>query len=332
MKRNRFLPAFLAVLLAAAGFAAPCQAKADAKKKAAPAPQVSVSEWRAHYDEAAKLFEEGRLLRAEPAARKALQVAVTGFGRNHRFAAESEYLLGVICLDMGYYDRAEGHLLRALPVFEKTTGPGSLDTASALNGLSVTYFQKGDLKKAESFLRRSIGIREKHYGADHFRLGTSVHNLAGIVRKRGDHDAAEALYRRALALKEKAPDSPNYGLASTLSEFGGFLRDLGRHAEAEETLMRALAVFGKGGRNRPEIVPVLRNLGLLHHFRGNADAADKFLRDALAAARASTGHDSPVTRRAFRDLTDFYRAQGLFEEAARYEAWAAETPSAQGGR
>lgn len=331
---KRMFSILLAAFLLAAGPASPafCQAKADAKKKAAPAAKVSVSEWRAYFDEADKLLGEGRPLQAEPVARKALEVAEKGFGRNHPNTAESEHLLGVVYLDMGHDDRAEPHLLRALAALEKNAGSDSLGKALVLNNLSVVYYRKGDLEKSESFLRRSIGIREKARGPDHYSLASPVHNLAGIVAKRGDHAAAEALYRRAVSLGERVPGTPKYGLASTLGEFGGFLLKRGRHAEAEEALKRALAVFGKNEKKHPGIVPILRNMGLLHVSRGNLDAAEKCFREALAAARAATGHDSPVTRRAFRDIIDFHREHGLPEEAARYEAWAAEPASAQEGK
>ena len=191
-------------------------------------------EWDILYDEADKLWEQGNYRRGISVARKALEVAETSFGNNHKNTGKSINLLGLLYHKQGDYATAEPLYKRALAIYEKTLGAQHPNTATSLNNLAALYESQGDYAAAEPLHKRALAIREKTLGAQHPSTALSLHNLAFLYESQGDYAAAEPLYKRALVIFRETLGESHPHTASALENLANLYATMGEFIKALE--------------------------------------------------------------------------------------------------
>jgi len=147
-------------------------------------------------------------------------------------------------------------------------------------------------------------------GAEPAAASDALRRLARLHHLRAEGDAARALAGRAAAVAAGA------GLpvlaAAALNALGEFALAAGDLAEARERFESALEL---GGADPAVAGRVDRNIGLLHHVRGEwPEAAAQYRR---AAALASRHGDASAQARAGHRLATLAAEQGQWEEAHR---------------
>ncbi|HVX83354.1 MAG TPA: tetratricopeptide repeat protein [Phycisphaerae bacterium] len=219
---------------------------------------MSARNFRALFDDAARLWAAGQRQQAEPLLREVLALRP-----RH---PEALHLLGILCVQSGRLDEGVSHLQTAIAL-----KPYFVEAQANLGAALLACFRPAD---AAPLLRQVLLLKPDHV--------PSISNLARALEMLGQPDEAITTYRRALQLK---PDSVEtlYRLAGALHAQGtgpdidaaidacakavalapafldarnglaNLLRDVGRSAEALE-LYRGIAA------GNPEYVEAHSNI------------------------------------------------------------------------
>jgi diguanylate cyclase (GGDEF)-like protein len=195
---------------------------------------------------------------------------------------------------------------RALEGFE-TVGD-EIAVARALRAISFLQDVLGDFSHALEHQLRALEIDERN-GITANRPVT-LRTIGLVCSKTGDHAAGLEFYRQSLAACADQSDDLERG--KTLNNIGINLKNLDRFDESLVALTEALQLF------EALDVPLLQcatlnNLGLVHDKMGDAAAAERTLRDALARSE-SLAYAQGIAH-AQMALGRLYAAQERSEEA-----------------
>ena len=151
--------------------------------------------------------------------------------------------------------------------------------ADALNRYGMLLESAGEAS-AEAVYRRALAAYSQEFGAKHPATAAAQANLAGVLALKGDVAAAAELFEMALRTLEAAYDPLARETARVRNRLGEVYETQGRVAEAEAAYREALSAWPEPGAERGL---VLANLGRLLGVRGALDAAERTLREAVAA-------------------------------------------------
>ena len=170
----------------------------------------------------------------------------------------------------GDYPRATALVEEALAISEKESGPGSTQTAKALNNLAALYHQQGQSARAVPLYRRSIAILERELGAEHAAVAIGLNNLAMLYKNLGQYDEAAPLYRRSLAIREKTLGPEHLDVAVSLNNLAQLYRARGQIAEARPLYERSLEILDRNlGKDHPSTLAVRENLAAMYADQGD---------------------------------------------------------------
>ncbi|WP_201212731.1 tetratricopeptide repeat protein [Rhodocyclus purpureus] len=170
----------------------------------------------------------------------------------------------------GDYPRATALVEEALAISERESGPGSTQTAKALNNLAALYHQQGQSARAVPLYRRSIAILERELGAEHAAVAIGLNNLAMLYKNLGQYDEAAPLYRRSLAIREKTLGPEHLDVAVSLNNLAQLYRARGQIAEAKPLYERSLEILDRNlGKDHPSTLAVRENLAAMYADQGD---------------------------------------------------------------
>lgn len=210
----------------------------------------------------------------------------------------------------GYKD-AQQYAEKALPLYRGS----SLDKASCLNILGLSYLRLGDFQKAADYSKQSLDVEQEFGDID--RISSALNNLAGIYMAASMPAEAEQYILMALDYAERA-DAPQrkavlLGMASEtyhslgddnkalayaaqaytadsllgnterlmvrLSQKASALHGLGRYAEAEEAYRHVIPAFRESG-NIHSLAIADNKMGSTLTHQGRLDEAVPYYREA----------------------------------------------------
>jgi tetratricopeptide (TPR) repeat protein len=209
---------------------------------------------------------------------------------------------------------------RALRLWEKLYGPGSLYVARTLMDLGVVLTEMGDLDKARATLERSLGIETSAESPNEEQVAICRDNLGIAWAASGDYARAIELHK--LAYDFWIAENPKHSnAAEALDNMGHALYLVGDFAAAEKVLCRAVdigeAALGTGF-DKLALAGMRHNLGQLRRAQGSVyDAwrAKPVLEKALAVRTGEWGdqHLSVIDTRT--TLARVLRCLGEYVEA-----------------
>lgn len=175
--------------------------------------------------------------KAEPYARRALEVSAEVLGEDHpRWFAAADALAGVLSSQFKF-DEALPLARHVLEVRRRTLGEGHRLTQASINNLGWLLTRAGRYAEAEPLLREAVALVEPRAGLESATTLRSYNNLANALNHLRRFDEALEIYERIVPAADRAlpADSAEraryrYGLARSLI-------GLGRHAEAEAPLL-----------------------------------------------------------------------------------------------
>ncbi|WNG32081.1 tetratricopeptide repeat protein [Cystobacter fuscus] len=296
------------VLLCCAAGAAAGEEQPDARLQVA----------RTAFDEAKKLYNEGKYADAIAPAEQALSLREAVLGGAHPEVARNLLWLGAIHLARGEFARAEPLFQRALEIREAALGKDHPDVADSLNALGKLYSDQGLYDRAEPLLQRALEIRETALGENHLDVAMTLNNLANLYREQGLYARAEPLYRRTLAIRESALGANAPLVARSINNLAILYSEQGLYSQAEPLFQRSLAVLEASlGKDHPDVAYALNNLATIHHNRGSYDRAVPLLDRAIAIRERALGKGHPLVATSLGNLANTYRHQGLYAQAER---------------
>lgn len=230
--------------------------------------------------------------------------------------AESRLGRGGVLRARGEYAAAEAELLEALRLAESTHGEWSIETASALNALGMTYKYWGRFDDGRRVYERALAIVQRAFGDLHGDVATLHHNLGGLEHARRAFEAAEPHARRSVELRRELDGPEHVTTAEDEAAWAPILRALGRNTEAEALLRHALPILERElGPDHPEVAGAWNNLAAAVSDLREAAAA---YHRALAAKERTLGPEHPALAITLNNLGVNARRRGEHGEAEAF--------------
>ena len=205
------------------------------------------------------------------------------------FADEPETLadvatsLGIIYKNLGEYDQAHVHLLRAADLREGLTDGDPAAVASTRFMLGDLAYQRSRFDEGLEHLRNAIGMQRSMGEGARGDLAWSLYKLSHVHRRLGDATAAIAAAREALALAraDGFPSPTRHG--RMLSALASVRWMEGRLVDARGHFEEALAMTIEAtGTDSPDTVAVQAKFADLLGDLGDYQRQEALARDALA--------------------------------------------------
>jgi len=137
--------AVLCALLAAPFGPLADQAQAQSARARQPARAAAVDDrrWQDLADQTDNALAKGDFGAAEQLGRQLVEEGLRVFGDAHANTASSYSLLASALFRQGRYAESESQFRRALEIYERRSGPDSVNVASALNNLALVLERVG---------------------------------------------------------------------------------------------------------------------------------------------------------------------------------------------
>jgi serine/threonine protein kinase len=225
--------------------------------------------------------------------------------------------IGRLYLQLGAYDRAEPHLLRAHELHRELLGEEHVETLSAATECGLLLHRLGRAGPAEELLRATLAAQEAALGADHRDTLRSASILAMILQRSEVHlDDAERLRRHVWERREATLGRDHPETLTALNELANLLREAGQCADAVPLNRRAyeglLACFGD---SHPNTLIALNDLANSLSQSGQPGLAEPLYRVLIPAQRRVLGDEHPNTLTAMNNLGSLLQKRGEFDEA-----------------
>ena len=187
----------------------------------------------------------GAYARAEPPARRAVELRERALGPDHPSVAADVAALAAIVEARGGHAEAEAMYRRALAIFERVYGPEHYEIAVTLNNLAGIREAAGQPEEAEALYRRALSIKEALLGADHPDVAMTLNNLALLLASIGRGAEAALLYARALQTFAAHLERSHPKVQGCLANYLALLREQG-HGAAARALSERYAAADPG--------------------------------------------------------------------------------------
>lgn len=252
----------------------------------------------------------------ETGALRLLQAAAplaVGDGREWRHArAALANALGLTLFQRGELAAAARHLRAALAGWRRLSPAQPVEIATALNNLGLVAERQSRQDRAVRLHRLALALRERAAAPHSSTLvAQSLVNLGSALRALGRLDEAGDRLQRAHALFRKARGEGHRSTANAARHLALLHADQGRWRDAEALLRPALAAVD------PVLPPndwlraaLLNDLGCALEALGQAAAAERLHRRALAIREASLGAGHADVARSREALSVALSAQG----------------------
>ncbi|MDH3284438.1 MAG: serine/threonine-protein kinase [Acidobacteriota bacterium] len=224
--------------------------------------------------------------------------------------------IGEVYRNLGFFDRAEPLLTKALQIRRGLFGEEHLSVSDSYHGLGMLRIERGEFDEAERILRKASDVRRSLLSADDPAVIESLLDLGVVLRRAGRPAEAEEIYREARATLESDPDRLDE-MAEVGNNLAAAVLDQGNFAEAEELFGEALRIRRQiMGPAHPEIAKNLSNLGVCLGMQGKYDDAEPLLREALSMSREVLPDAHPSLVENLNNLGRLLQFKGDLDAAA----------------
>jgi tetratricopeptide (TPR) repeat protein len=217
--------------------------------------------------------------------------------------------VGGVYFRLGRDGDSEAAYRRVIAIERRLLDPDDVERSYALCNLGLHLGTQGRYDDAEQLFPECLRLRLR---ADSLErkpsTASAVGNFGTMLLEAGRYDEAESYLRRALAVYITTLGAGHRVTAGLYYRYGTLLARRGRGDDltrADSLLHAALDIRRTLGPTHPALAQPLHSLGILALRRGDARAAERWFRQALAIRRH--GGDSP--RETMRTLVRLGQAQ-----------------------
>ena len=270
----------------------------------------------AQYEEASRLYMQGRYADSEKMLRAILDVSRRALGEDHPDTATCHESLAACLIGRGRSAEAEPILRRALAIRLRTMGDAHPETANTCNALAVALDRRARFDESEPLHRQALSIRRDALGEDHPDTANSYHNLGASLESRGRYAEAEVSLRKALQIRLRVRGEAHAETGLTCLTLAHTIKGLGKPGEAELLYRKALAIdLAALGEDHPETALCFGSLAYDLDAQGRYVEAELLHRKSLEITRRVLGEDHPYTAESWTDLAANLNGQGKSAEA-----------------
>lgn len=197
------------------------------------------------------------------------------FGKVHLSVANSLHNLGNCYRDIGDLDKSAECLSKSLSLLTLAFGEENVDVADTSHCFAVTLMARSDFDDAISLFERALAIRKKRLGSHNLSTASTLYNLAVAFQLTGGWTNAMKYCKEALKIQRLTLGDNNPIVSSTLECIGRIHKD----KRDFEYAIQCFTTCIEQGTTR-----LVREIGLIHLFRGEEDKAREYFSKAAAYA------------------------------------------------
>ncbi|MET0658225.1 MAG: tetratricopeptide repeat protein [Steroidobacteraceae bacterium] len=188
--------------------------------------------------------------------------------------------------------------------------------ARLLEGIGRAYRQQGHPARAASYLKRALQLRKQMPQTSQVILANTHFELSLAQRHNGEWDAAWTNVVAAADLFDASGNRSTFMRARTTAAIGRMYLDQSDWRKAEKHLASSAVLMRSIKPREPsELIEVLRDLAAARSLKGDAVAAEKTAREAVALSQRSLERLHPI-----RVSAEFFLAELLAYDNSDQEA------------
>lgn len=194
------------------------------------------------------------------------------------------------------------------------------EAAMLLNKAGQFLHEQSRYDLAEKRYRVAHGICEKTVGSRSIEIADSLNGLGRVCSRSGRYRDAEGFFVQALAIRHELLGDEHEGVAAIENNLALLRFHMEpQNEEIEDLYQHSLRVRqARLGADHPLVARTLKNLGLMHTFRGRYHEAEVLHRRALAMFQRTLGHEHPMLAQCFNGLGGLYLKCADLTAAERY--------------
>ena len=253
---------------------------------------------------------------AERRLRKALEIRVDLFGREHAAVATSLNCLGMLLLDKSDFAEAQPLFEEALAIRQRACADEPAAIAESLNNLGLARQYRRRYEEATSLHRAALAIYQRICDGDRPETAACLSHLAMALFNDEQYDDAEPIFRETLAMRRRLFGDGHRDVAASKIALAKFLHAKGDYAAAEPLYREAIETYrGLLGDTHDNVAWGLHRLGNLLYDRGEFDEARSMLEESLETYRKCLGNDDPYVAMVLDSLGTLLLDMGMYDAA-----------------
>jgi len=253
---------------------------------------------------------------AEKLENKSLERNLTTFGEQSEAVALNYQTLGKLMLELGRYEQAETHLLKAKNLLPFVINNVENFESDVLTLQADLAYQYREMEKADSLYARAYQIIESVDPEVSPAKAAIMNARASIARRLGDYEQSERLYQSALTIRKALFGDEHADVAHTLNHLGRLYDFMGEYSKAEAYAREGLALREKiFGFNHQESAASMSNLANILLHQDKLPEAEKYFRGTLKAFMSVVGEEHPYTAATISNLANVLYEQKQWVEA-----------------
>jgi serine/threonine-protein kinase len=230
--------------------------------------------------------------------------------------AELRTLRATVLYDLGHYAESEAEDIRALALYRRLHGKGSIHEVVVLSDLAISQQAQSRVDEAVATLRESIRVGLALGGAAEREVAWSRSTLGYLLFQKGAYKEARDVLALALDTQRRLFPDDNIELGNTLNNLGGMDVELGSYDEAAKTLTEALDMYRRiYGEKHPAIARGLVALGNVVMRQGDLVRGATLIESGVDMSLKMLDPDHAHTTAALINLARLRQAQGRGAEA-----------------
>jgi tetratricopeptide (TPR) repeat protein len=228
--------------------------------------------------------------------------------------AQLQHTIGTVYATIGYLEKAEPLIRRALNARRELLGSDHPDVADSIQTSGWVLWNQGRPIEAESAAREALTIRRKLFGNAHLSVADSLQLLGFAVQNQGRLPEAEGYFRESLVIYKEKHDDLEF--AHALNVLSGVLALQGKFVEAEDLAHESLGIYKQHHlHDSLSTASTLYGLANVFYEQCRLSEAEGLFREVLATRRRYLGSEHANTAAALSGLASTLRRQGKFAES-----------------
>lgn len=214
--------------------------------------------------------------------------------------------IGILYYDQGFHAKALTCYLQSLSIRERLDDKQGM--AYALGNIGLIYDAQKNYPKALEYYNRSLRIRQQLN--DQQGIATSLINIGMVYYAQGRFDESLDYFTHATRISEEC--GFKRGLAASLINTGDVYREKAQYREAALYFEKALRINTELG-DQQGIANACHSLGIVNRQTGQISSALQWFEKSLKLATTYGFRELRMNN--YRELSELYAKQGLFEQA-----------------
>ncbi|MFQ5655060.1 MAG: tetratricopeptide repeat protein, partial [Planctomycetota bacterium] len=230
--------------------------------------------------------EEGRDVTVKEVLDKAAVTIEEDLRGQPEVEAAIRSTIGETYFDLGHYDEAEIHLVRALEIRRGIPDVDGEQIAESLDKLATLAYTRGDHGAATEMQREALAVLREDLEGDHPHIAQVMNNLGATLRAGGDYEGARSSLEGALAMRRRLRGNHHLEVAETLNNLANVHRYLHQPEKASELLEEALEIRrAELPEDHPLVIQGSTNLGTMLMNGKEYERAEPLIRESVRLSR-----------------------------------------------